>query len=251
MFRRVAPTTFARLRAVQVRYVVSSDAMDAAQRLIDPTAKHPATGAEAAANSADPRVLWREHWDLLERKPYYHNLITNVTSWDMPSGFPTRFARYYARLKEEADRVGIDTPEHARAKRVAEVSGSELPKRTLQDRLQDYGPSGVALYTIIHFVGFISAFALLWYGVDVGAVARKFGFDVSPTTGASKGTIFLGAVAINKVMVPFQILLTIALAPRLTPSMKYMWKRFVFYNQYPPKEFERSTNGLPVNIESF
>lgn len=221
---------FSRLNLCAAARFVSSDVTEAAARITRPSAEHPATG-EANPPAGSPAVQWREHWDLMERKPYYHNLITHQTTWAMPAGFPTRFGRYYSRLKEEHDRAGLNTDEHINAMHVAQTTAVPLPQRSLRDQLMDYGPSGFALYGLIHFVGFVGCFVLLFWGVDLAAIARSFGYDTAPVSNSSTGAIFLAAVAVNKLFVPVHIVMTLALAPRLTPAMKFGWKRFVYYNQ--------------------
>ena len=102
--------------------------LEAATRLVDPSAAHPATGATSvtpseldasksassdAANSPGgvPREQWREHWDLESKRPYYHNLVTNELSWNRPVGFDSRFAFYYSRIHQEYH-LGQRTEEH-------------------------------------------------------------------------------------------------------------------------------------------
>uniref|UniRef100_A0A7S1PJZ6 WW domain-containing protein n=1 Tax=Neobodo designis TaxID=312471 RepID=A0A7S1PJZ6_NEODS len=212
-----------------VRRVLSSESIDAARRLTNPNREYPATGEAPAPDANAARVMWREHWDLLERKPYYHNLVTNETTWRMPAGFPTRFTEFYSQLSEEHAH-GMRTADHLNAAHAAATSGTPIPKRTLQQRLADYGPSGFALYFIIHFVGFLLCYALLAFGVDLGSVAHSLGFEVASSSAGTKGATIMGAIALNKLLVPLQILLTVALAPRLTPMLKYGWRRFYYFN---------------------
>ena len=213
-----------------LRSAFTTESLEAARRITNPCVETPATGEAPAADPKSPAVIWREHWDLMERKPYYHNLVTNEISWSMPPHFPTRFPEYYGRMSEEY-KHGMRTADHEISHQAAMTSATPIPSRSMREKLIDYGPSGLALYTIIHFAGFVLCYSLLWFGVDLGSMAHAMGFDVVSSSSGAKGATFLAAVAMNKLLMPVQILMTLAIAPKLTPMLKYGWRRFYFYNQ--------------------
>lgn len=256
--------------------------IEAAIRLTNPTAHHPATGEYAAPTNTstgipedstatavpttDPHVFWREHWDLDTRRPYYHQLQTNELTWEKPVGFNTRFNFYFDRIYEEyrsghraEEHLANPPPEVPRAEKVpkpaviaekpvdalattdAEAKGekpvapfddqpSQAPVagRSFKDRLKDYGAPGFALYLIIHFTSLGCVFLIMYNGVDLSGIARSAGFDIaSPAaSGGGVAAVMIVAVAVNKMFNPLQLLLTIALAPKLVPVIRRTFVRF-------------------------
>ena len=60
------------------------------------------------------------------------------------------------------------------------------------------------------------------FGFDLVALAKSYGIAIPSSLGAGGGLFanFLVAVALNKTLVPVQLVITIALAPRFAPMLQ-------------------------------
>jgi hypothetical protein len=212
--------------AAATRRFIHSVATEQAARVTDPSPAAPATGPAPNNAPGDPHVFWREHWDLEKKKPYYHNLKTHELLWTMPDGFNTRFLFYYRRLSEEAG-VGHTSADHVEAQKIV----GDGKARSWKERIKDYGPAGLILYGIIHFGSLSIFFTAMFFGLDVTAVARKFGFDIEPSQGKSTVALYVAAIAVNKIFSPLHVLLTLALAPKVTPIMRRVGSKIYSSNK--------------------
>jgi hypothetical protein len=176
-----------------------------------------------------------------EKAPYYHNVVTNETTAVCPAGFKTEYVGYYARVAEgdhghqqQSDHSHDRThqpraaaPSHEQPAAEAAGGTEEAKKKTksLKDRVKEYGPAGVALYLVIHFTSASIIFLAMVFGVDVTALARKVGFNVH-AEGTSWPALWVAAILVNKLFVPIQAGLTLALAPKVTPLLRRLLARF-------------------------
>ncbi|SCU67877.1 Protein of unknown function (DUF1279), putative [Trypanosoma equiperdum] len=163
----------------------------------------------------DPCVVWREYFSLQYRKPYYHHLVTNVTTFEVPEGFTTRFPTYHRRQKlfvDEANRVfrnsgspgvktnGIVGNTDGFGSSSSSCSGfppdvnppppsgpSPHGVSGLKHKLAAYGAGGLLLYLIVHNILLaIIFFTLYFLHIDVVAYARSYGFKVGKEDGTSE-----------------------------------------------------------------
>jgi hypothetical protein len=191
--------------------------LEQAMRITAPSVQHPATGAAPKADPHDPTVVWREHWDVEFERPYYHNLVTNEVRTTLPEGFPTRFLFYYERkhggVKHEASDAGA-VPQHV------------TRAQSVKARIKEFGLAGFLLYGVIHF-GFLGViFLVMLSGVDLTGILKSLGFEAHRVNGKSIWALWLAAVVTNKIFVPLQALLTVALAPRVAPLIRVLLARF-------------------------
>ena len=227
---KVAQSSYMSARALQ------SIAIEQATRLVHPTPEHPATG-DPVKDPTNPRVVWREHWSLAYRKPFYHNLMTNEVSWDLPKGFPSRFDNYWRQLAtenpKEAERQGViikDVSEATGTLAAAKLSTEGAPevtitrKLTMKEQIMQYGHIGFILYGIIHFGMLFCVWMAIYMGLDLGSVARKLGFNVDTEKKQSLMATLVVAIAVNKIFVPVQIASTLYFAPRVAPYMRQLYR---------------------------
>jgi hypothetical protein len=180
-------------------------------------------------------VSWREHFSAEHQMPYYHNAATNETTWIIPNGFVSRFPEHQRTLGNVVTASGAvyapgTAPEGTTTANAGPVS--------LKKKLAQLGGAGFLLYLIIHNLSLLTVFTLMSvFGFDLVSLAKSYGFHI-PGTGGNKGGLvanFLVAVALNKILVPLQIVTTIALAPRVAPKLqpaatkaanliKYFWR---------------------------
>lgn len=216
-----------RLIATTSSLRLESPALDAAERLVNPTPATPATGPPGLAPD-DPRVVWREYWSVADEAPYYHNLKTNEVTWFIPEGFLTRFPNFHAANDELV--VGTD----GRVTRA--VEGEEAPSTpsvqkalTLKQKLALYGSGGLLLYLIIHNVCLFTVFVSIYVlEIDLVGFARSYGFNIKKSSDIGDDqkrkpgflSTFFTAVLLNKMTVPGQLLLTLLLAPRFVPTLQ-------------------------------
>ncbi|CUG06477.1 GPI-anchored surface protein, putative [Bodo saltans] len=216
-----------------LRRELNTPALDAAKRIARPSADHPATGAaENVLSLSDAAIEWREYWSPEDEQPYYHNIKTQVVTWDVPEGFPTRFPAHH----KFNENFKIDSNGRVQAastdKTNEAVQGASL---SLKQKLALYGSGGLLLYLIIHnicltFV-FVSIYFLEW---DLVGVAQSYGFNIKKSHGSAdvdasgatdtkrKGSFlgtFVTAVLLNKMTVPLQVVATLGLAPRFVPLL--------------------------------
>ena len=202
----------------------SSVALERAMSLTRPSIDHPATAPKAGEKleDSDPRVCWREYWDFAKHRPYYHNLITNEVVPNPPQGMPTRFGKHWVSQGYDVDHDGKiqeTTPE---------VADTHKAKKGLKGKLAVYGAGGLLLYLIVHNICLAIIFGALYiFNVDLISVAKEYGLGLSKEDKkeATKKTFvgtFITAVALNKMLVPLQLLTTLGMAPflaaRLTPA---------------------------------
>jgi Ca2+/Na+ antiporter len=167
-----------------------------------------------------------------EKAPYYHNMVTNETTAVCPAGFKTEYVGYYARVAEadqqhdhSHDHTRAAAPSHEAATEAGGTEGAKKKSKSLKDRVKEYGPAGVALYLVIHFTSASIIFVAMVFGVDVTALARKVGLDVH-AEGTSWPALWVAAIVVNKLFVPIQAGLTLALAPKVTPVLRRVLARF-------------------------
>lgn len=214
-------------------------AVDLAQRVTNPSPAFPASwSVDEPLPPDDPRVVWKEYYSLAEEKPYYHNVNTNETTHDIPEGFVTRFPKLYKRSGFTVDENGavhrggggdgdaetVDEQRTAGAKK----------KLTGKQKLAAYGGGGLLWYLIVHNVCLATIFSLLFFlKIDLVAVARSYGFNVkvkrseqvdeiSKPTNRSPPffkTLVL-SVVLNKLLVPVQLVFTLATAPFLVHRLE-------------------------------
>ena len=257
---------------------LDSKYLDAAMRLTTPSPAGPATAAPDGSRLApdDPMVEWREHYSAEHSMPYYHNLVTNETSWEIPSGFRTRFPSHHKSLGNRVDAVGTVWPKDGQkpkiSEAVAECKPTGIPgdaearaatqqaasttaatsdataasgetgalnapaggdategKKTtagplgLKARVAAFGGAGFLLYLIVHNTSLFIVFTMMYvFGFDLVALAKSYGIAIPSSLGAGGGLFanFLVAVALNKTLVPVQLVITIALAPRFAPMLQ-------------------------------
>ena len=201
----------------------SSVALERAMSLTRPSVRHPATAPKAGEQleDTDPRVCWREYWDVAAQRPYYHNLTTNEVVPNPPEGMPTRFGKHWVTKGYNVDDLG----------HVREPTPEDLQKNAhskgMKGKLAMYGAGGLLLYLIIHNICLAIVFSALYvFDVDLLTLAKDYGlgFSKEDKKEANKKTLigtFITAVAFNKMFVPVQLLATLAMAPflaaRLTP----------------------------------
>jgi len=186
--------------------------------------EHPATGVPG---SMDPSLgkerasyvlgytgpLWREHWDGNTQRPYYHNIKTHEVQWAKPEGVESLYPDYYAK-----------NPEGGTATLGTTATSSSSSGPAWFAAVTKYGPGGLALYLVIHFSSLACVFALLLLGVDFSAVAVWL--NITMPSGGSYVALWAIAIALNKVFVPVQIMLTGLMAPRFAPLLAGAIKKF-------------------------
>lgn len=209
-----------------------SRALEQAMRITGPCPEHPATGSPIAADDLSashppPTLHWREHWDPQARKPFYHNLVSNEVTWDVPSTFPTRFGWHYDRCELEDPQL-FSTTAAGRARNAlgSDALGTAAVARkplTWKERIYNYGTAGLIVYGVVHFGMLAIIIGIIWMGVDLSAVARQLGFNVQPGATSIMATVVVG-IAVNKIFVPIQVGLTIYLAPRCAPYLRRLYR---------------------------
>ncbi|KAH9589277.1 protein of unknown function DUF1279 [Trypanosoma melophagium] len=235
-------------------------AVDLALRIAYPSLKFPATNiGEKVMDIGDPCVLWREYYSFEHSIPYYHHLPTNRTTFDVPSGFLTRFPVFYRRRRffvNSENRVfSQSTTENRGSSGENSAGGSEgnnssMPPSgdgkpsssgtslTLKQKLAAYGGGGLLLYLIVHNVLLaIIFFSLYFLHIDLVGIARSYGFNVrsgkfTPDTpdGVDRTSTekmypsfwaTLGiSILLNKLLVPVELAVTIMMAPVLVPRLQ-------------------------------
>ncbi|RNE99292.1 hypothetical protein TraAM80_08261 [Trypanosoma rangeli] len=233
--------------------------VDLALRVINPCREFPATqvGVELPDHS-DPCVLWREYYSFDHCRPYYHNLLTNTTTFELPSGFMTRFALFCRRQGHHVDgetRVYRQTaaegsggsdkgaPEGPGGEGGSPVPPGEGGSLTTKQKLAAYGGGGLLLYLIVHNILLACIFFSLYFlHVDLVGVARSYGFRVgsdktesddggnaavdkrkSPSFWATLGA----SVVLNKLLVPLEVAATLMMAPVLVPRLQPFAARII------------------------
>ncbi|KEG06435.1 hypothetical protein DQ04_13951020 [Trypanosoma grayi] len=157
----------------------------------------------------DPCVEWREYYSLELSKPYYHNVLMHTTTFEVPTGFLTRFPLFHRRH-------GLGVTEEGRVFRRAAASSSgesgnssaggaegaggasaappceggspgsssssTAPSGgslTLKQKLAAYGGGGLILYLIVHNVLLAMIFFSLYFlHMDLVGFARSYGFNI-------------------------------------------------------------------------
>lgn len=198
--------------------------VDLARRVCDPSPEFPSTwSCHEPLKPDDPRIMWRELYDLEEERPYYHNVKTNETSHKIPDGFVTRFPLYYKKKGYHVDEATGAVFAEATAK-------TAVPKKlTMKHRLAAYGGGGLLWYLIVHNISLACVFcSLYFFHFDLVSVARSYGFNVKRSTEVPKDPdlrpgffkTFVLSVFLNKTLVPAQMLFSLATAPFLVKRLE-------------------------------
>jgi hypothetical protein len=200
---------------------LSSNHLDAALRVAEPS-------TPAAGGPPSPLVAWREYFSAEHRMPYYYNAQTNETTWNIPGGFVSRFPEHHRALGNVVDASGaVWPPGTTRSEGSTDEGTAKAGPISLKKRLAALGGAGFLLYLIVHNLSLAIVFTMMnVFGFDLVSLAKSYGISV-PFTGGSGGLVanFLVAVALNKTLVPLQIVLTLALAPRFAPMLQPAAKR--------------------------
>ncbi|ESL07848.1 hypothetical protein TRSC58_04459 [Trypanosoma rangeli SC58] len=234
-------------------------AVNLALRVISPCREFPATqvGVELP-DHCDPCVLWREYYSFDHCRPYYHNLLTNTTTFEPPPGFMTRFALFYRRQGRYVDgETRVYQQVTAEGSGGSDKSAPEGPggeggtgdppgeggSLTTKQKLAAYGGGGLLLYLIVHNILLACIFFSLYFlHVDLVGVARSYGFRVgsdktesghgdndavdtrkSPSFWATLGV----SVVLNKLLVPLEVAATLMMAPVLVPRLQPFAARII------------------------
>ena len=234
------------IRTTTVRHcALQSAALSAAERIANPSQATPASGpAGGVLSPEDPRIVWREHWCVAKKVPYYHNMLTNETTWDVPEKFVTRFPTYHKELNQKVQVQADGTVQYLPSD--GSVPTTEMPldmaNLPLKKKLALYGSGGLILYLIIHNIFLSCVFcSMYFFGIDLVHIARSYGFNAKEAEASSemggdtkavkKAPTFVGtfvtAVILNKMTVPFQLLLTLTLAPRVVPKLQPLANRLI------------------------
>eukprot|EP01064_Diplonema_japonicum_P023437 TRINITY_DN33866_c0_g1_i1.p1 TRINITY_DN33866_c0_g1~~TRINITY_DN33866_c0_g1_i1.p1 ORF type:complete len:173 (+),score=19.27 TRINITY_DN33866_c0_g1_i1:36-554(+) len=125
-----------------------------------------------------------------------------------PSRIRTDQARWCTAASENTDK------KEGKKKEPVDVS-----KLSLYGKMKHFGPPALFIYLVIHTIGFWLMFALVYCGLPVkGLLAQWLGGEEKLPQGpwAELGI----ALAVNKLFGPLQMLLTVAVVPRLAPVLK-------------------------------
>lgn len=225
--------------------------VDLAKRVASPDQVFPATwSSDEPLAPDDPRIVWKEHYSLAESRPYYHNVNTNETTTDIPEGFVTRFPQLYRKSGYVVDSNGAvhrsgeagasgspGEPSATGGATAAEGEAAASPagkKLTAKQKLAAYGGGGLLWYLIVHNVVLATIFSLLYFfKVDLIALAKSYGFNVKVKRSEEVEEIsrhsnrhppffktLLLAIVLNKLLVPVQLVFTLATAPFLVHRLE-------------------------------
>lgn len=196
-------------------------------RVANPSESFPATLSDSEPlPSSDPRVEWKEHFCSEKQLPYYHNVRTNEVSFDVPRGFVTRFPRLHERNGQLVDKHGAVFPskENLESPSVSEELGDK-PTSSLspKQKLAAYGAAGMLWYLIVHNLFLACVFSCIYFlHIDLLSLVRSYGFHVSivdaPKEKKNRPSFWrslLVSIVLNKLLVPVQIVVTLATAPRV------------------------------------
>ncbi|CCW62712.1 unnamed protein product [Phytomonas sp. EM1] len=193
-------------------------------------------------SSVDSLICWREHYSLEHGKPYYHNVETNETTFQIPEGFATQFPLYYSKNGFHVDRHGV--VHHLSNVTSTESNDNGLnissgrSSLSLRQKLTAYGAGGFLLYLIIHNIGFAIVFTCMYFfSIDLPGLARSYGFNISDkkndvVQGKKHerspfwGT-FLLSVVLNKILIPLHLAFTIGVAPLLVHRLEPIALRLI------------------------
>ncbi|EKF31367.1 hypothetical protein MOQ_004797 [Trypanosoma cruzi marinkellei] len=234
-------------------------AVNRALPLFNPCQEFPATpvGVELP-DPRDPCVVWREYYSFEHRRPYYHNLLTNLTTFEVPSGLRTCFSLFHRRqglYVDKENRVhhratvqGGGTPDTGSPGASDGVGGSPASPGgdgtlTTKQKLAAYGGGGLLLYIIVHNILLAAIFFSLYFlHVDLVGIARSYGFSVGDNpVGSGNGAdaavkkkkapsfwATLGvSIVLNKLLVPLELAATLMLAPVLVPRLQPFATRLI------------------------
>ncbi|EKG02873.1 hypothetical protein TCSYLVIO_006089 [Trypanosoma cruzi] len=234
-------------------------AVSRALPLFTPCQEFPATavGVELP-DPRDPCVVWREYYSFEHRRPYYHNLLTNLTTFEVPSGFRTCFSLFHRRQG-----LYVDTENRVHCQ--ATVQGGGTPDKgapgasdgeggspsspggggtlTTKQKLAAYGGGGLLLYLIVHNILLAAIFFSLYFlHFDLVGIARSYGFSVGddpigsgncadaavtkkkdPSFWATLGV----SILLNKLLVPLELAVTLMMAPVLVPRLQPFATRLI------------------------
>ncbi|CCW70544.1 unnamed protein product [Phytomonas sp. Hart1] len=197
---------------------------------------------DESVSSFDPLIYWREYYSLEHAKPYYHNIQTNETTFQIPKGFPTQFPLYYSKNGFNVDGHGV--VHHLSKSTTTEGNGNGSNTQngssglSLRQKLAAYGAGGVLLYLIIHNISFVVVFTCIYFfHMDLPGLARSYGFNISDkkndTVEGKKNerspflrTLLL-SIVLNKILIPFHLALTIGAAPFLVHRLEPIAMRFI------------------------
>eukprot|EP00760_Papus_ankaliazontas_P004315 PhM_4_TR11801/c0_g1_i1/m.45298 len=219
-------------RCIRFRCPVNPTNRNSSATRASSTGADAATSATTYASGFDPskviptaehlagrgHVQWREYWDLKTSRPYYHNTVTQKTFWERPENFPTKYPEFWE-LHDRAAASGVEIKPSAP---LGTFSSGSMFK--FIEPIKKHGLGGAVLYAIVHFGSWAIIFALLLGGVDVAAIGRWFGLDVSST--GSFMALWAVAIAINKIFAPAHLMISLALAPKYGPKISKAINRF-------------------------
>lgn len=126
--------------------------------------------------------------------------------------------------------------------------GTDPAKMTMKQRIGLYGTAGLVLYLIIHNILLACIFITLYvFEVDLVSIARGWGYELKFLPGGKHTpkeeseeaaaveeisndpsiiATFITAVALCKLVVPFQLTITLALCPTLAPRLNVLIQRW-------------------------
>ena len=82
--------------------------VELARQVVGPTQAFPVKpNKNGPVSSVDPLIFWREYYSLEHGKPYYHNVETSETTFQIPEGFATQFPLYYRKIGFNVDKDGV------------------------------------------------------------------------------------------------------------------------------------------------
>eukprot|EP01060_Flectonema_neradi_P022083 TRINITY_DN302_c1_g1_i2.p1 TRINITY_DN302_c1_g1~~TRINITY_DN302_c1_g1_i2.p1 ORF type:complete len:178 (+),score=22.77 TRINITY_DN302_c1_g1_i2:41-574(+) len=90
--------------------------------------------------------------------------------------------------------------------------------RSLFAKLKQYGPAGLLIYLTIHSIGFWITFCAVYCGLPVKQFLSEF-LGESYQLPEGPWAEFAIALAVNKLFVPVQVLLTVAITPTVRPIL--------------------------------
>eukprot|EP00796_Vickermania_ingenoplastis_P013368 gene13368-9196_t len=194
-------------------------------RVACPSQQFPATLSDhEPVPPSDPRVLWKEHFCSEKQQPYYHNIATDEVTFQVPNGFVTRFPLFYKRNGFEVDASGAVRRDDSQTNTASESpQGTPASHLSHKQKLAAYGAGGILWYLIVHNLSLISVFSCIYFfNIDLLSIARSYGFHVplSDRAGPIGGRpsflkSLLLAIVLNKLLVPVQLLVALASAPRV------------------------------------
>lgn len=196
-------------------------------RVANPSAQFPATLSDGEPlPQTDPRVEWKEHFCSEKQLPYYHNVRTNEVSFSVPRGFVTRFPRLHERNGQIVDKDGAVFPSKDNTSEAAQddqLDNKPTTGLSPKQKLAAYGAAGMLWYLIVHNLFLACVFSSIYFfHIDLLSLVRSYGFHVAvvdaPKEKKNRPSFWrslLVAIVLNKLLVPVQVVVTLATAPRV------------------------------------